>query len=111
MRAKSLQSCLTFCDPMDGSLPVHRILQAGILEWIAISFFRGLPKPRTEPASLMSHALADRFFTLASLGKHSGPSLVVALGLSWASLVAQFVKNPPSMRETWVRSLGWEDPL
>ena len=28
-----------------------------------------------------------------------------------ASLVAQLVKNPPAMRETWVRSLGWEDPL
>ena len=26
-------------------------------------------------------------------------------------LVAQMVKNPPAMRETWVRSLGWEDPL
>ena len=29
----------------------------------------------------------------------------------WASLVAQTVKNPPAMRETWVQSLGWEDPL
>ena len=29
----------------------------------------------------------------------------------WASLVAQVVKNPPVMRETWVQSLGWEDPL
>ena len=29
----------------------------------------------------------------------------------WASLVAQLVKNPPAMWETWVRSLGWEDPL
>ena len=29
----------------------------------------------------------------------------------WASLVAQLVKNPPAMRETWVRSLDWEDPL
>ena len=29
----------------------------------------------------------------------------------WASLVAQTVKNPPAMRETWVRSLVWEDPL
>ena len=28
-----------------------------------------------------------------------------------ASLVAQMVKNPPAMRETWVESLGWEDPL
>ena len=29
----------------------------------------------------------------------------------WASLVAQLVKNPSAMRETWVRSLDWEDPL
>ena len=30
---------------------------------------------------------------------------------SWASLVAQLVKNPPSMQETWARSLSWKDPL
>ena len=30
---------------------------------------------------------------------------------TWASLVAQLVKNPPAMQETWVQSLGWEDPL
>ena len=39
--AKSLQSCPTLCDPMDYSLPgspVHGILQARILEWVAISF-------------------------------------------------------------------------
>ena len=29
----------------------------------------------------------------------------------WASQMAQLVKNPPAMQETWVRSLGWEDPL
>ena len=29
----------------------------------------------------------------------------------WASLVAPLVKKPPAMRETWVPSLGWEDPL
>ena len=33
------------------------------------------------------------------------------LQYSWASLMAQMVKNPPAMWETWVRSLGWEDPL
>ena len=33
------------------------------------------------------------------------------LQYSWASLVAQLVKNLPAMWETWVRSLGWEDPL
>ena len=32
-------------------------------------------------------------------------------GLYTASLVAQMVKNPSAMRETWVQSLGWEDPL
>ena len=31
--------------------------------------------------------------------------------IAWASLVAQMVKNPPAMLETWVPSLGWEDPL
>ena len=30
---------------------------------------------------------------------------------SWASLMAQLVKNPPAMQETWVQSPGWEDPL
>ena len=33
------------------------------------------------------------------------------LQYSWASLLAQLVKNPPAMPETWVRSMGWEDPL
>ena len=39
--AKSLQSCPTLCDPVDGSPPgscVHGILQARVLEWVAISF-------------------------------------------------------------------------
>ena len=45
MHAKLLQSCPTLCDPMDSSSPgssVHRILQAGILEWVAISFSRNI---------------------------------------------------------------------
>ena len=29
----------------------------------------------------------------------------------WASLIAQMVKRLPTMQETWVRSLGWDDPL
>ena len=39
--AKSLQSCLTLCDPVEGSppgFPIPGILQARILEWVAISF-------------------------------------------------------------------------
>ena len=38
-------------------------------------------------------------------------ALLQALSVHWASLVAQLVKNPPAMQETWVRSLGREDPL
>ena len=33
------------------------------------------------------------------------------LARMWASLMAQLAKNPPTMWETWVQSLGWEDPL
>ena len=43
------QSCPTLCDPMDCSLPgssVHRIFQARVLEWVAISFSRGSSQPR-----------------------------------------------------------------
>ena len=41
MHAKSLQLCLTLCDPIDYSLPsssAHGILQARILKWVAIAF-------------------------------------------------------------------------
>ena len=44
--AKSLQSCLALCDPIDGSppgSPVTGILQARILEWVAISFSNAYP--------------------------------------------------------------------
>ena len=37
--------------------------------------------------------------------------MVYAVQYSWASPVAQLVKNLPAMWETWVQSLGWEDPL
>ena len=41
----------------------------------------------------------------------SAPLIGVSHATSGASLVAQLVKNPPAMWETWVPSLGWEDPL
>ena len=46
------------------------------------------------------------------LPMEGGLDLILGQGArSWASLVAQLVKNPPAVPETWVRSLGWEDPL
>ena len=46
-------------------------------------------------------------------GSESSPTEGISYPLqySWASLVAQMVKNPPAMWEPWVQSRGWEDPL
>ena len=44
-------------------------------------------------------------------GRSPGEGNGYPLQYSWASLVTQMVKNPSAMRETWVQSLGWEDPL
>ena len=44
-------------------------------------------------------------------GRSTGEEIGYPLQYSWASLVAQLVKNPPTMWETLVRSLGWEGPL
>ena len=49
---------------------------------------------------------------ILELGRSPGEGIVYPLQYSWASLVAQMVKkNLPPMQETWVQSLGWEDPL
>ena len=55
MKVLVAQSLPTLCNPMDCSPPgssVHTILQARILEWVTIPFWRDLPKPGTEPKSL-----------------------------------------------------------
>ena len=44
-------------------------------------------------------------------GRFPGEGIGCLLQYSWVSLVAQLVKNPPTVWETWVQSLGWEDPL
>ena len=49
--------------------------------------------------------------SIPGLGRPSGEGIGYPLQYSWGSLVAQLVKNPLAMQETWVRSLGWEGPL
>ena len=74
MRARSLQSCPTLCDPMDCSLPgssVHGILQARIQEDPPSP--GDLPYPGTEPMSLMSPALAGGFFTTSATWEAQQP--------------------------------------
>ena len=58
------QSCPTLCDPTDCSplgSPVHGILQARILEWVAIPFCRGSSQPRVR---IQVSSTAGRFFTV-----------------------------------------------
>ena len=65
VHAKTFQSRLTLCDPMDCSPPgssVHGILQARILECIITLSSGDLPHPGMEPVSLISPALEDRTF-------------------------------------------------
>ena len=44
-------------------------------------------------------------------GRSAGEGIGYRLQYSWASLVAQLIKNLPALWETWVQTLGWEDPL
>ena len=61
------QSCPTLCDPMDCSLPgssVHRIFQARVLEWVAISFSRGSSRPGDQ--TWVSRIVGRRFTVWAT---------------------------------------------
>ena len=87
-----------------------------------------LSDPETEPVSLMSPALAGRFFTTSTIwealkvlitylradqdgGCRVTPICLENLHILMFVMVTQMVKNLPALQETWVRSLGWEDPL
>ena len=115
--AKSLQSCPTLCDPIDGSSPgspVPGILQARTLEWVAISFYNAWTW-KVEVKSLSRVRLLGTPWTAAhqpppSLG-FSGKSTGVGCHCLLHIIVYKLLKNPPAIRETWVWSLGWEDPL
>ena len=69
MRAKSLQSFPTLCNPLDYSLSgssVHGILQVRILEWVVMPSSRGIFPTQGSNSHLMSSALAGRFFTTST---------------------------------------------
>ena len=100
----------SLCDPMDCSPPgssVPGIVQARILKWVAMPSSRG----SSQPTSRMSSALAGGSSLIPGSGRSTGDGIGDPLQYSWASPVAQLIKNPPAMQNTWVQSLGWEDPL
>ena len=66
---KSLQSCPTLCNPLDSSPPgssVHGILQARILEWVAMPSSRGSSQLGDRTCVSLSPALAGQFFTMSA---------------------------------------------
>ena len=62
-------------------------------------------------ASIPNSSVGKESLCKAGDPRSAGERLGYPLQRSWTSLVAQLVKNPPAMQETWVQSLGWEDPL
>ena len=86
MHAQSLQSCLTLCDSMDCSPPcscVHGILQARILQWVAMPSSRGSSPPRDWTHVSCNSSIAGGLFTADPWGKpHAYPYLLVTSFLS-----------------------------
>ena len=70
------------------------------------SLLLGFPSSPVEPA-----CNAGNPGSIPGSGRSAGKGIGYPLQYSWASLVAQLVQNLPAVWETWVRSLGWEDPL
>ena len=120
------QLCSTLCDPMDCSPPgssVRGILQARILEWVAIPFFRGSSQPRDQ--SRVSY-IAVRFFTVWAT-REAPDSLLLKnvshhLSLHWVIVVTpKFtdhkstekcnnnakVWNTETITKMWHRDMKW----
>ena len=117
MHAQSLRLCPPVCSHKDVSPPGssdHAILQARILKWVAISSSRGSSWPRDKTHISYVSPIAGRFFTIWATKEaqcYVRVFKIQSLLICWTSLVAQMVKNLPVMWETWVQSLGQEDPL
>ena len=73
MCAKSLQSCPTLCDLMDSSPPGSMILQARVLQWVAMLSSRGSSQHKDRTHVSWSSCIADGFFTAEPLGKPQAP--------------------------------------
>ena len=78
--------------------------------WVYILYFHRVVCFHDSSVGKESACNAGDPGSIPGLGRSPGKGIGYPLQYSWASLVAQKVKNP-SMRETWVQSLGWEDPL
>ena len=124
------QSCLTLWDSMDCSLPgssVHGIFQARILGWVFTSYSRGSSWPRdwtyisciSNTGRQTLYHCTTLYFCLKEI-KHriTYDPKIQCVQLNWKQVLIQrdfpsgtVIRNPPTKQETWVCSLGQEDPL
>ena len=106
-------------------------LEPTLLRWLNLGHFRKMTKFSDKPIKWKSiyvwtikwKGFPDISFgkeptcnagdpsSIPGSGRSTGEGIGYPLQYSWASLVAKLVKNLPAMWETWVQSLGWEDPL
>ena len=95
-------------DPWVGKIPWRRERLPIPVFWPGECFFQGFPDSsvgKESPCNAGDPSL------IPGSGRSTGEGISYPLQYSWAFLVAQLVKNLPAVRETWVQSLGWEDPL
>ena len=84
LHARSLQSCLALWDPLDCSPPsssIHGILQAKILEWVAMASSRGSSQPRGQTYFSGSSCIGGGFFTIEPWGKPRKRLQILRIGL------------------------------
>ena len=97
-----------------GNRILHRLLSLSHCIWPIACLLIANPSCFLAPLLL---CFFNRFYlagdprSIPGSGSSPGEGIGYPLQYSWASPVAQLLKNPPAMQETWVRSLGWEDPL
>ena len=98
LNAKSLQLCLTLCDPMGCSLPgspVHGILQARILKWVAMPSSKGNFLTQGQPWASSCPALAGTFFTTSATQVYVWPKNLFRCSLpSYGKTQVNFLTNP-----------------
>ena len=86
VKVKVTQSCPAFCDPMDYT--VHGILQARILEWLAIPFSRGSFQPR-DRTQVSNPGLPHCRRTLYQLGQQGSPGILLWVAYPFSSRFPQ----------------------
>ena len=84
------------------------ILTFGLFLGSGFSSLRSFPHSSVVKESVCKAGDAG---SIPGSGRSAGEGIGYPLQYSWSSLVAQLVKNPPAMRETWVLPIGWEDHL